>query len=314
MKHMLTAAAFAIAGLLSTGTAFAQVDYPADSVRIMVPAAPGGSTDVDARIFGDYFQTHSGSSVAIVNQPAGGGVVAAQTVATSPADGSVLYIWHAAVHTTNLSGQSPFAYTDLTPLATVAEYNDVYAVRADAPYSTLPELADHARKNPNSVTIGSQFGGTTQVKGDAINALSDGAMRVVDAGGESDRIIALLGKQVDVISMSVANAKQYVEDEQIKVLAVINERPDPFAPDFPTAKSQNINISFPLVFTVYGPPAMDEAAVSAFENVLAAMKADPEFSAALEKGSQVPAVRGPAETKEFLAKELEFVKSLMGGK
>jgi tripartite-type tricarboxylate transporter receptor subunit TctC len=59
---------------------------------------------------------------------------------------------------------------------------------------------------------------------------------------------------------------------------------------------------------------MDEAAVSAFEKVLAAMKAAPEFSAALEKGAQVPAVRGPAETAEFLAKELEFVKSLMSGK
>lgn len=311
MKPVLTAAAAIMAGLLTTGAAVAQVDYPVDSVRIMVPASPGGSTDADARIFGDFFQKHSGASVAIVNQPAGGGVVAAQTVATAPADGSVLYIWHAALHTTNISGQSPYAYTDLTPLATVAEYNDVYAVRADAPYSTIPELAEYAKANPDTVTIGSQFGGTTQVKGDAINATSGGAMRVVDAGGESDRIIALLGEQVDVISMSVANAKQYVEDGQMKVLAVINENPDPFAPEFPTTTSQGVDISFPLVFTAYGPPNMDDATLAAFEAVLEAMKADPGFAEALTNASQVPAVRGPAETREYLAKELEFVQSLM---
>ncbi len=310
MKRALAAAA--VAGLVTAGAALAAVDYPADSVRIFVPASAGGSTDMDARIFGEYFQKHSGASVAIINQPAGGGVVAAQTVATSPADGSVLYIWHAAVHTTNLSGQSPFAYTDLTPLATVAEYNDVYAVRADAPYSTLPELADYARAHPGEVTIGSQFGGTTQIKGNAINALSDGAMRVVDAGGEADRIIALLGEQVDVISMSVANAKQYAADGRIKVLAVINARPDPFAPDFPTTASQGVDISFPLVFTVYGPPGMDAATQGAFEAVLEAMKADPGLAEALTNASQVPALRGPAETREYLAGELEFVKSMMG--
>lgn len=308
-RFILTLAAAGAA--LVFGDAQAQVPYPAAAVRIMVPANPGGSTDVNARLFGEYFQKHSTASTAIVNQAAGGGVVAAQTVATAPGDGSTLYVWHAAVHTTNLSGQSPFAYTDLTPLATTAEYNDVYAVRADAPYSTLPELADYAKANPGTVTVGSQFGGTTQIKGEAINTLAGGAMRIVDAGGESDRIIALLGEQVDVISMSVANAVQYAADGRIKVLAVINEKPDPFAPDFPTSVSQGVDISFPLMFTVYGPPGMSAEALAAFEAVFAAMAADPAYAEALTKAAQVPSFRGPAETAAFLEKELAFVRSMM---
>jgi len=308
-RFILTLAAAGAA--LTFGTAQAQVQYPATAVRIMVPANPGGSTDVNARLFGEYFQKHSTASTAIVNQAAGGGVVAAQTVATAPGDGGTLYVWHAAVHTTNISGQSHFAYTDLTPLATTAEYNDVYAVRADAPYSTLPELADYAKANPGTVTVGSQFGGTTQIKGEAINSLAGGSMRIVDAGGESDRIIALLGGQVDVISMSVANAVQYEADGRIKVLAVINEKPDPFAPDFPTSVSQGVDISFPLMFTVYGPPGMSAEALAAFEAVFAAMTADPAYSEALVKAAQVPSFRGPAETAAFLEQELAFVKSMM---
>ncbi len=299
--------------LASALAAFAATaaDYPVSSVRLLVPANPGGSTDTNARLFAEYFQRHSNSNVAVVNQAAGGGVVAAQTLATAPKEGSVLYVWHAALHTTNEFGQSPFPYTAFTPLATTGDYNDVYAVRADAPYSTVPELVEYAKANPGEVTIGSQFGGTTQIKGQALNVAADGAMRIVDAGGESDRITALLGGQVDVISMSVANAVQYAESGQLKVLAVINKTPDPFAPEWPTTVSQGVDISFPLAFTVYGPGDMDPAAVEAFAAVLEEMEADPEYKAALEKASQVPAIRGPAETAEFLKAELEFVQSLI---
>lgn len=286
-------------------------DYPVSSVRLFVPANPGGSTDVNARIFAEYFQRHSGASVAVVNQAAGGGVVAAQSVVTGAADGSVLYVWHAAVHTTNLSGQSPYPHTAFTALATTSEFNDVYAVRGDAPFSTIPELVDHARANPGSLTIGSQFGGTTQIKGEAINALVDGSMRIVDSGGESDRITALLGGQVDLISMSVANARQYAEAGQMTVLAVMNERPDPFVPDWPTTVSQGVDISFPLVFTYYGPPGMSGDTIAAFEAVLAEMEADPAYSEALMQASQVPTIRASADTAAFLEGELAFVQSLM---
>lgn len=309
MMTRLRLAGAMLASLMAASVAVA-ADYPVSSVRLLVPANPGGGTDANARLFAEYFQRHSDADVAVVNQPAGGGVVAAQTLATAPNDGSVLYVWHAALHTTNLSGQSPFPYTAFTPLATTAQYNDVYAVRADAPYSSVPELVDYAQENPGEVTIGSQFGGTTQVKGDALNAAAGGTMRLVDSGGESDRITALLGGQADVISMSVANAKQYVEDGQMKVLAVINSEPDPFAPEWPTTTSQGVDISFPLTFTVYGPPDMDPEAVAAFEAVLEEMRADPEYQAALEQASQVPAIAGPAETTEFLQSELEFVESL----
>jgi len=311
LKSGLSLAAIVVAGVLAAGAATA-ADYPASSVRLLVPASPGGSTDVDARVFAEFFTKHSGAAVAVVNQPAGGGVVAAQTLSTGPKDGSVIYLWHAAFHTANLFGQSPFSYKDWTPLATVADYNDVYAVRADAPYSTIPELVEYAKAHPNEVTIGSQFGGTTQVKGEALNGAADKTMRLVDAGGESDRITALLGEQVDVISMSVANAKQYSESGKMKVLAVINEKADPFAPDWPTTKSQGVDISFPLVFTVYGPGGMDADAVAAFDAVTAEMKADPAYAEALQKASQVPDVRNSGETKEFLDSEFAFVKTLLG--
>ena len=98
MKTLIKASLLA-AGILAPTMAFAQVDYPVDSVRIFVPASPGGGTDAAARMFAEALQEHSDASVAIVNQPAGGGVVAAQSVATGATDGSVLFFFHAALRT-----------------------------------------------------------------------------------------------------------------------------------------------------------------------------------------------------------------------
>lgn len=311
MKFTFKACLLASA-LLTPMLAHAEVDYPVDTVRLFVPANPGGGTDAGARLFAQFFEKHSDATMAIVNQPAGGGVVAEQSVERAAKDGSTLLLFHAALHTANLFGQSPFAWDSFTPLATSSEVNEVYAIRADEPYSNMQEFIDYAKSRPNELNIGSQLGGTTQVKGEALNLAAGGTLRIVDAGTESDRITALLGKQVDVISMSVANAKQYTEDGQMKVLAVLNSTTDPAAPDFPTTTDVGIDFSLPLVMTVYGPPEVKEDVKEAFTNVIAEIVADPEFATALAKQAQVPSLRGPADTADFLKAENKTISTLLG--
>lgn len=283
--------------------ALAEIHYPVDSIRIIVPANPGGGTDAAARIFADYVQRNTNAATAVVNQAAGGGVVAAQTVATAKPDGATLLFFHAAFHTANLSGNSPFKWDQFTPLATVTASNEVYAVRADTPYQTLADLIAAAKDKPDTMNIGTQLGGTTQVKAQALNAAAGGALRIVDAGTESDRVAALLGGQVDVISMSVGSAKQYVQAGKMKALAVMNAEPDATAPEIPTTLSQGVEISLPLVQTVYGPKDMDPEAVAAIEALVKQMGNDPDFKALVEKQGQTVALRDAAQTTAFLTQE-----------
>ncbi|PYE86995.1 tripartite tricarboxylate transporter substrate binding protein [Phyllobacterium leguminum] len=289
--------------------AFAQVDYPVGSVRIIVPANPGGGTDAAARIFADYFQRNSDAVTAVVNQAAGGGVVAAQTVSTANPDGATLLFFHAAFHTANLSGNSPFKWDQFTPIATVTESNEVYAVRVDTPYNTLADLIAAAKANPNTMSIGTQLGGTTQVKAQALNAAAGNTMRIVDAGTESDRVTALLGGQIDVISMSVGVARQYVKAGQMKALAVMNKVPDATAPEIPTTVSQGVDISLPLVQTVYGPKDMDPAAIAAIEALIKQMGEDQAFKALVEKQGQTVALRNATGTSQFLSNEYATIQS-----
>lgn len=297
--------------LLAPTAALAEVDYPVDTVRVFVPAKPGGGTDAGARLFAEFFEKHSDATVAIVNQPGGGGVIAAQSVVRGADDGSVLLFFHAALHTANLFGQSPFAWDSFTPLATTSAVNEVYAVRADAPYSNMEEFVAYAKEHPGELNVGSQLGGTTQVKGQAINAATGGNLRIVDAGTEADRTTALLGGQVDVISMSVANAIQYSADGQMTVLAVMSSEPDPAAPEFPTTADVGMDFSLPLTMTVYGPETVDASVSEAFEAVVAEIAADPDYAARLATQAQVPALRGPAAAAEFLASENATIADLL---
>lgn len=287
----------------------AEIDYPVDNVRLIVPANPGGGTDTDARLFAEFLGKYTGANVAVVNQFAGGGVVAAQTVATGKKDGSELLLYHTSIHVAKLTGTWPFGHADFTPLATIAQFDDVVVARADAPYDTLADFVEYAQANAGDVTFGSQIGGTTEIKGKAIAEAAEGSLRVVDAGSESDRITALLGGQVDAIPMGVNNAQQYVESGQLKVLAILNEVASPFAPDWPTAPSQGIELSFPLVFQVYAPADVDPAVVTAVDAVIERMKTDPEVEAAFTRAKQVLSLRGSAETRYFIEQEHDFVAS-----
>ncbi len=300
-------------GLVLAGHANAEelIDYPVDSVRLIVPANPGGGTDTDARLFAEFLGKYTGANVAVVNQFAGGGVVAAQTVATGKKDGSELLLYHTSIHVAKLTGTWPFGHADFTPLASIAQFDDVIVARADAPYDTLAEFIDYAKAHEGDVTFGSQIGGTTEIKGKAIAQAAGGALRVVDAGSESDRTTALLGSQVDAIPMGVNNAQQYVEAGQLKVLAVLNDVANPFAPDWPTAPSQGIDLSFPLVFQLYGPLGIDEAAVTAIDAVIERMKEDPEVDEAFEKARQVLSLRNSGETREYVEEEHGFVASFI---
>lgn len=302
----------AVAAIALAGPITAQeITYPVKSVRLIVPANPGGGTDTAARLFADFMSRYTGTNVAVVNQFAGGGVVAAQTVATGDKDGSELLFYHTSIYVAKLTGTWPFGHTDFTPLASISLFDDVIVARADAPYDTLSDMLSYAKAHPGELTFGSQLGGTTEIKGKALEKASEGSLRVVDAGSESDRTTALLGKQVDAIPMGVNNAQQYVEAGTLKVLAVLNEAPSPFAPDWPTAPSQGVDLSFPLVFQLYGPTGIDPVAIEAIDAVVDRMKSDPAVEEAYSKVKQTLSLRNSTELAPFIEQEHAFVDSFI---
>lgn len=312
IKNLGYVAALALGLLwLPTVSADQSIDYPVDNVRLVVPQSAGGGTDANARLFAEFFTRFTGKQMVVVNQKAGGGVVAQQTVLNGPKDGSQIYLSHAADHVSNLIGKSPFSYEDFDILGTTAMLSDVVLARADAPYDSLDELIQYAKAHPQELTYVTQFGGTTEIKANVINEAADEAFRVVDGGSGADRIVLLLGGNADISAEGVRMALEYSRAGKLKPLAVLTDKRDPLVPDWPTAKEQGYDISMPYYFTLYGPKGMNDTAKNGIDKVIEKLKGNAEFKKRLSTLSQSPSLRASDESAPFIAKEYASIKAAM---
>ncbi|RRD20816.1 tripartite tricarboxylate transporter substrate binding protein [Brucellaceae bacterium VT-16-1752] len=296
--------------LLSTAGIAAAQELPVNNVRIIVPGGAGGGNDTATRIFADALKRVTGTNTIVTNQTAGGGVIAMQSMQTARADGSTLMVGHGKLHTQQIGGNTPLGFQDMTALGTISEINTAYAARSDAPYHTLAELVTYAKDHPNEIVMATESSGTSQVMGEALDRATGGNLRLVDFGSTSKRIPALIGNQAQVSMIPTGNLKQYVSSGDLKALAVLNDAEVPELPGVSTAKSQGVEISFPLVITLYGPPDMSTDTIEDFATAIAAVQQDAAFQDAIGKIGQNPVSKTPEETQVFLQAEYDFIERL----
>lgn len=286
-----------------------KLDYPTDRVRIVVPFSPGGSTDSVARAFASELEEITDANVVVINQAAGGGTVATQNVQRAEPDGSQLLVSHSIVSVAHEMGRSPTSVEDLTTIATLNTRNNVYTARADAAYDNLEELIKYAETN--DVTIGAQLGGTSHIMAQALSKASGGDIRVVDAGDGSRRLTSLLGGQIDLTLMSTTSAKEYETAGDAKVLGVISDRPDPAVPEWPTATSQGVEISYPNVTVVYGPGGMDTELASRINQIAGEVVASPGFAEKMENLDLTPYYLDVEGSNSFVNERWDFIKEVL---
>ena len=149
----------AAACLLSAGNANADASWPKGTIKLVIPAKAGGGTDIMGRIFANYLQQTTGSAVAVINQPSGGGTVGYEMVRTAKPDGQTLLYAHTSLLINAHTGRYPHALSDFTPIAYAQIYPpQVYAVAPDAPWNSLKDFVEDARNNPDKFTIGGLSG------------------------------------------------------------------------------------------------------------------------------------------------------------
>lgn len=286
-----------------------KTEYPTDSVRLVVPFTPGGSTDAVARAFAKGLEDVSDASVVVINQPAGGGTVATQNIQRARPDGSQLLVSHSIISVAHAMGRSPISTDDLTTIATLNTRNNVYVAKADAPYDDLKQLFAYAKDH--KLTIGTQLGGTSQIMAQALAAASDGNLRVVDAGDGSQRLTSLLGGQIDITIMDTTSAQEYSKSGDMKVLAVLSDQPDADNPEWPTASSQGVDISYPNVTVVYGPGNMDAQLAERLNKIAGKVVADPGFQQKMANLSLVPNYLSLADSKKFVDDRAAFIDDIL---
>lgn len=210
--------------------------WPEKPIRMVVPYAAGGGADNTARVVAQQMSIALGQPIVIDNRPGAGGVIGEDNVAKAPADGyTVLY--DASAFSVNPSLRKlPFdAAKDFIPVSLVATAPQILVVPATAPYSTVAQFLDFARKNPGKLSFASAGGGTgSHLAGEALNEQARLSLMHVPYKGGAPALTDVMGEQVSAYFGNVASTLGYVQSGKLRALAVSSAKRVPGLPDTPT--------------------------------------------------------------------------------
>ena len=230
------AVAAAAAGALPLA-ALAQ-NYPAKAVTIVVPFAPGGTTDILARIVGQGLHTELGQPFIVDNRAGAGGNIGASLAAKAQADGYTLFMGTVGTHAINqaLYKKMPFdPVKDFAPISRVATVPNLLVAHPSQPYKTVKELIAYAKANPGKVTFGSPGSGASpHVSGELFRSLTGTDMLHVPYKGSAPAMTDLLGGQINIMFDNMPSAIQHVRSGKLRPIAVTTAKRSPELPDLPT--------------------------------------------------------------------------------
>jgi tripartite-type tricarboxylate transporter receptor subunit TctC len=236
---------FALAPLLppalSTGAAWAA--YPDRPIRIVVPFAPGGGTDVVARTLAQEMARNLGASIVVENKPGAGTILGTQTVATSEPDGYTLLMGtFANAVNPSLKASLPYnPHADFAPVALIARSFNIVVVNPKSPYHSVADLIAAAKAEPEKLSYGTYGTGTSaHLAGELFKNLAKVNLTSVPYKGAAPAITDLIGGQIQVMFTTVASAASLVEGGQLRALAVTSAQRSPAFPDLPTVAEAGV--------------------------------------------------------------------------
>src|ERR1700754_3875903 len=228
-------AAWALISALPVNNAFAL--YPEKTIRIVVPFAPGGGTDVIARTLAQEMAKDLGATIIIENKPGAGTIIGTQTVATSEPDGYTLLMGtFANAVNPSLNAKLPYdPHRDFAAVALIARSFNIVVVNPASPIKSVADLVAAAKSDPNKLSYGTYGTGTSaHLAGELFKNMAKVNLTTVPYKGAAPAITDLLGGQIQVMFTTVASAASLVESGQLRAIAVTSAERSPAFPNLPT--------------------------------------------------------------------------------
>lgn len=304
-----------VALFAAAGTASAA--WPDKVIRIVVPFAAGGSTDLVARKIAEGLSQRLGANVIVENRPGAGGTVGTEYVARQPADGYTILMGSVSTH-----GSAPCVYSklpydavkDFTPLTVVATIPNVMSVNQAVPANNLQEFVALLKKEPEKYSFASNGQGTSNhLAAELFKSTAGVSMVHVPYRGSGPALIDLVGGQINMMMDVVMTSYPYIKDGKIKALAVTSPQRSAMLPDVPTvAESGYPGYEAMVWFGMLGPANMPEPLRTKLTDGLVQTLHAPAMKTYLEQqGAQVSDVAGPAfgtMIKDEISKWCQVVK------
>jgi len=302
---------FCGAWLLLHGTLAISADaWPANPLKLVVTFAPGGATDVTARLIAEKMRADLGRTVVVDNRPGAGGNVGADFAAKAPADGYTL-LMATSSHVTNRSLYKSLPYDfvqDLSPVSRVAFVPNMLVVNpATNRSATLAEFIKQV-KDPNNKTrlnYGTGGSGTSQHLSTALFTSMVGVdMEHVPYKGGAPAVTALLSDQVQVVFAPLVEVLSFIESGKLKGLGVTTRQRSSRYPDIPAIGEQLPGYEVALWNGILVPVNTPADIIAKLNSAIVKALAQPDMKQRLAEQGSDPAPTTPAEFRQFIASEV----------
>lgn len=296
-----------LAGLLACSVVAMAQDYPNKSIRLVVPFAPAGATDILGRIVSERLAPVYGQSVIVDNKPGASGHLGAQIVAKAPGDGYTLLVGTIGIHAAHASyrklNYNPA--TELQPVMILGEAPNLVLVPANSPYKTFADFLADAKANPGKINYASAGPGSSVHMVTALFELASGVkLNHVPYKGSGPALIDLIGGQVQVMFDNMSSGMPHVQGGKLRALAVTGPRRDPRFPNVPTIAEAGVpGYSGTSWFTLAAPASTPPALVDKLNKDVQRVLAAPEVVARYDKLGVNYSPNTPAEAAAFFKSE-----------
>lgn len=235
--------AFAALLLAALATDLASASYPDRTIRIVVPLAPGGGTDLISRTLAQEMTKDLGASVIVENKPGAGTIIGSQAVATSEPDGYTLLMGtFANAVNPSLNVKLPYdPHKDFAPVALIARSFNIVVVNSNSAIKSIGDLIAAAKAEPNKLSYGTYGNGTSaHLAGELFKSLAKVNLTTVPYKGSAPAITDLIGGQIQVMFTTVASAASLIAGGQLRALAVTSAERSPAFPQLPTVAEAGV--------------------------------------------------------------------------
>ena len=312
--------AMAAAGLAAAPRLLAQAenaaDYPSRPVRLIVPFAPGGGTDIVARTIAQKLGETFKQPVVVENRAGGNGTIGANAVAHAPPDGYTLTMITAS-HSVNVTLQGtkhPYdLIKDFAPISQVTTQPYVLVVNPKLPARSVRELVALAKASPGKLTYGSSgVGGTSHLSGALFCVLAGIEMTHVPYRGGEPAMADVISGQIDMLFSTRLQSRGFVEAGQLRPLAVTTARRSPATPELPTMQEAGVpGYEVAGWYGMLAPAGTPAPIVDKLNREIVRIVHLPDVTAKMAADGSEPVGSNPAEFAAHIQREVDKWRDLI---
>ncbi|MDO9437811.1 tripartite tricarboxylate transporter substrate binding protein BugE [Hydrogenophaga sp.] len=314
-RRQLVAVGLATASVVVAGSAWAQA-YPNKLIKLQVPFAPGGTTDIIARVMSESLGKALGQSMVVENKAGGGGVVGATELARTPPDGYVLGMATVSTTAANPAINPKIPYdtlNDFTPIINIAATPNVIAVHPSFPAKDYKSFVAELKKNPGKYSYSSSgTGGIGHLQTELFKSLTNTFITHIPYRGAGPALNDTVGGQVPIIFDNLPSALPFIKSGRLIAIVVAAPQRLAVLPDIPTFKEVGLEpVNRMAYYGLIGPKGLPQDVVDKVYNATKQALTDPAVKKRIEDTGSLVVGNTPAEFTAQIKAEFEVYKQVV---